>query len=320
MAKIRERKMTLYPLILNLNNNVNLTSKEIADCLKSERILINMKRLGTKLIDNLYSIVVDHYENGLLKGRLLKLRQDPLEKVIDDKVKKEIIEKILATPENEYLEESVLFVWNIYEGIMFAQFNPDTVNVLHSKPFALINNAVFICKRVLLLNELHPLPSKEFIKEIVEKKGGIKKYVLKFGDINLKYLEDAGIKSDLWEIAEQNNFSLDLILKPQGNLRLNIGLFNMLEKFADKFSNKAKNLTVNTEIGNFDLIGEKLIFFTIHYNFDPMNPEKMRSDLFFKIEEALNNNISNIKAVISGNGNIRIDKKEIKSLDDFNFL
>lgn len=257
IAKQRTKTIVLYPFALTPSNfTVNLET--LSECMSKKRILDNHIEVSSRGAVHVYSVIVDSTLGDFVAGRFVKLKTDNIE-TID---KRTFEEDLAIIGVDKYIEENAYFIWNLRTNILLAQFNLDSLNVLTGNSNKVLKKALSECG--LLHNiEIAPFPSKEFIQNIIENKGTIYKYNLSFSELSKPYLEEMGMQSDLiWEIAENQGVELGIFIKLSHHQTLTESLYSKLKNLVSRILPGAKRFVVYTDEGNFDLIGDKAIYYS----------------------------------------------------------
>ena len=247
----------MYPFT-STPSDFTLESKSLIECLSKERVLDNHIEVNARGAVNLYSAIVDSAENGFVLGRFVKLKTDNIE-TID---KKTFYEDLAIIGEDKYIEENAYFVWNIATNLLLAQWNLESLNVLTGNSNRVLQKAFFECNLRHDI-KIEPFPSKEFIQNIIQNKGIISKYRLSFKELGKPYLEEQGLGGDIvWQIAEDQEVEMDLVIRLGQRPELSESLFGKLTSIARRILSGTNKFVVYTDEGNFDLIGEKAIYYS----------------------------------------------------------
>ena len=247
----------MYPFT-STPSDFTLESKSLIECLSKERVLDNHIEVNARGAVNLYSAIVDSAENGFVLGRFVKLKTDNIE-TID---KKTFYEDLAIIGEDKYIEENAYFVWNIATNLLLAQWNLESLNVLTGNSNRVLQKAFLECNLRHDI-KIEPFPSKEFIQNIIQNKGIISKYRLSFKELGKPYLEEQGLGGDIvWQIAENQEVEMDLVIRLSQRPQLSESLFGKLTSIARRILSGTNKFVVYTDEGNFDLIGEKAIYYS----------------------------------------------------------
>lgn len=207
---------------------------------------------------NIYSIILDDFEDSRFYGRFVKLKNENIE-TID---KKNFDEKFEKIGEDKYIEQNAYFVWNVSNNLLLAQWNLESLNVL-------TGNSNKVLKKALSKSgvdtgaQMEPFPSKDFIENIIQNRGEIWKYSLSFKELGKPYSETKGLGgSVVWDVAEDQEVSIDLVVRLSQRKTLTQSFFDKLSGIANVIRDGTKKFVVYTDDGNFDLIGEKAIYYS----------------------------------------------------------
>lgn len=293
MASPKERPLTLYPLTV-LPKEQSLGGTPVAEWLQIDNVIKNAKTFRHRGVENYYSMVIDKGENGKLYGRFVKLKKDNVEKLIIDE--KRFGEELQKTGEKEYIEANAYFVWDTNECLMLAEYNTDSVNILTGTSSNLLNQ-IFAQYDSLDEISLTPFPSKQFIQQIIEDRGYVSKYYLSFKDLNKSYLEELGLDGGIvWDIAEQGGLGLNFTINLERSKTLTEQFYERLKSIADRIFHMAKKFVVYTDEGNFDLIGEKFIY----YNQGALirdDIQAYRDEIYTTIQDTLLERVASLKGI-----------------------
>ena len=257
MEKDRIKSITLYPFSISPSEYI-VNSAVIENHLKKEAVLDNSIEVRSRGAVNTYSIILDYFKDSKFYGRFVKLKSDNIE-TIDKKTFKEDLETI---GEDKYIEHNAYFVWNISNNLLLAQWNIESLNVLTGNSNKVLKKA-FLNSGVDSNIQIQPFPSKEFIENIIQNRGEIWKYTLSFKELSKSYSESNGLGSPLvWEMAENQELRMDIVVRLTERKTLTHAFFKRLQQIAEKIRGNTKKFVVYTDDGNFDLIGEKSIYYS----------------------------------------------------------
>ena len=263
MANLSERNktLTLYPFLLY----AGLTKPNISGvlgCLDVQRVMDNALITTHRGAENKYSVIVDSAIDNFVLGRFVKLKKDNIEK-LKQTLEKGIIEEFEPTGIDEFIEANAYFVWNLSNDLMLAEYNTESLNVLSRNSTKLLRNALKKCNAVNHDIELEPFPSREFIKEIIKNGGQVYKYHLSFKSLNKRELENIDVTSNLiWAMAGTGELGMTVSVKIGDPMTLTHQLYEKLKGIANRIRNDTNKYVVYTDEGNFDLIGEKFIYYS----------------------------------------------------------
>lgn len=261
IPQVRTRNLVLYPLSF-LPKAVRVDSRVIKGCMSVDNVLTNSMSITNRGNINIYSIIVDAVETDMVMGRFVKLKKDNIEKLRKNHPTQKIEEILEVTGIDEYIEANAYFVWNLANNLMLAEYNPESLNVLTGNSSRVLAYTLRRCNAHNSNISLEPFLSQEFIREIIQNKGSVYKYRLLFKDINKKYLESQGMTADLiWKMAKIDGLDLSLGINIAVSQTLTDGFYQELKTIADRIKGKAKKYVVYTDEGNFDLIGDKYIYY-----------------------------------------------------------
>ena len=143
-----------------------------------------------------------------------------------------------------------------------AQWNLESLNVLTGNSNRVLQKAFAECNLSHDI-EIEPFHSKEFIQTIIRNKGIVSKYRLSFKELGKPYLEEQGLGGDVvWQIAEDQEVELDLVIRLGQRPVLSETLYSKLRSVAQRILPGTNKFVVYTDDGNFDLIGEKAIYYS----------------------------------------------------------
>ncbi len=261
-SKDKQKSLVLYPLSIDPALK-SLDNQVILDSFKKDNIFDNEQEIEERRIKNFYSIIVDFINNGYINGRFVKLKTDNIE-TIDKKTKDEGLEVIGI---DKYIEANSYFIWDTKNNIMLAQWNKDSLNVLTKKARTVLTNLLKKYNISTVDIRLEPIPSQELISDIIKYNGRVYKYLLKFKHMNKPYFEDAGKDAGvtdtlIWNIASQGSLDLSLNIKLINPITLTQSFFNKLKSIAMKNRKIQERFGVYTDEGNFDLLGDKYVYYT----------------------------------------------------------
>ena len=258
----KQKPLVLYPLSLDPILK-SLDNQVILDALQRDNIFDNAQEFIDRGIKASYSIIADYIENGYINGRFVKLKTDNIE-TIDKKTK---LEDLQVIGEDKLIEANSYFIWDTTRNLMIAQWNRESLNVLTKKSGSILSNSLNKHNIINLEVGLQSFPSEELIKYIIQNKGNVHKYFLKFNQLSKPYFEqsgrDAGITDTLiWDIANRESIGLSLTIKLDNPLTLTQSLLDKLKNIANKNKKIQTRFGVYTDEGNFDLIGDKYVYYT----------------------------------------------------------
>ena len=258
----KQKPLVLYPLSIDPTLK-SLNDQVIFNAWKKDNVFNNVQEIEERGIKNFYSIIVDSLDNGYINGRFVKLKTDNIE-TIDKTTKYEGLEVIGP---DKYIEANSYFIWDTKNNIMLAQWNKDSLNVL-TKKAGIILTGLFKKYNISSVNvRLVPIPSQQLISDIIKHKGKVHKYFLKFNHINKPYFEEAGKDEGItdtliWDIANRRSMDLSLNIKLVNPITLTQSFFDKLKNIAYKNKKMQKRFGVYTDEGNFDLLGDKYVYYT----------------------------------------------------------
>jgi len=263
----RPKHLVLYPLYVEGYNNLN--GNMLKNCLSIDNVLNNIlvKNYKNLKIEVNYSLVADKLDNNYIYGRFIKLKKDNIEKLMQDTQSniEKIKEELLTLKDNEFIEENAYFVFNLKSGIMLANYNPDSVNILKSAASDTFNNAMQKCKYNDPI-KLYPFPSDELIDDMINNGSQILKYHIIFPQLSLQRIEDIdkhGVFNDIFSLADSNqSFGLMFEMSLSKPQTLTHKVLNLLKEYIKKFG-KIEKFTVYTDYMNFDLIADRYVYFSI---------------------------------------------------------
>ncbi len=286
---VRIKPLTLYPLLFLPRKDL-FSGAELKEELNIQRVMENKFPINYRGNENLYSVIVDDYDKNFTFGRFSKLKKDNIERLqIEDKG--DFREELDVTEENEYIEANAYFVWDLDNNILLAEYNRDSLNVLSNSLVKVLGNA-FRTRGIHGIDlTLQPFPSEEFIQEIIAKKGRVYKYYLSLKEMNKESLEHYGASSELiWQIARTGQLGISTTFRLADGQSFTSTIYENLKKIADKVRKDANKMIVYTDAGNFDLIGDKAIY----YNTDVTLKNEInayRKEMYQVIKEKLTENI-----------------------------
>ncbi len=257
ITKKRNKTLILYPFTISPREFV-VDSTRLTECLSIKRLFDNKVEIKARGGVNQYSITVDFYEDGFVFGRFVKLKTDNIE-TIDKKTMYEDLQKI---GEDKFIEQNAYFVWSLSTNLFLGQWNLESLNVLTGNSNLVLQNAISKCNLGRNI-KIEPFPSKEFIQNIIENRGLINKYKLSFRELSKTYLEDYGMGGEtVFQIAEDQSVELDIEIKLSQRKTLSQSVFDNLKSVTEHILPGTKKFIVYTNDGNFDLIGEKAIYYS----------------------------------------------------------
>jgi hypothetical protein len=296
----KTKNFNLYPLLV-LPRDLKIDPNFLFECVAKERIPLNVVRTYWNQEAITYTIIGDSLDGRFVRGRFLKLIKDDIGRIDLEKLKEEII----TNGPSEYVEENSHFIYDTSLNLVLAEYNPGGVNVLTKRASQLLDNAIKKCARDLRNIIVNPIPSEEFIEQIVGT-GFTKSARIHFERINLKYLEDKGATSSLISaLAEEEGFDLGIFAKMTVPRPLSVEKFKGFKELADKFKGKADSLKVNTDEGNFDIIKDNLLYFNAEI--ERSNTDIMRLELFSKMQERLITSAPMILRIVDKNPTLMKD-------------
>lgn len=264
----KQTKLVLYPLYLSYYSS--LDANNLKNCLSKENALSknifekDYKNNGKKI---LYSIVADKFENNFMYGRFIKLNSNYMEKIKEDiqSNKVTITEELVKLETGAYFAQNAHFVCNLNSGIMLANYNSDSVNILTSAAPDTFNHALQQCNLPTI--KLTPFPSSELINEMIKKKAQIFNYYISFPQLSVQYIENIGKdNSDIFKMVfglldTTPGFKLKFKLTPSHPEILTPNKLKSLRQFIRK-SEKMDRFTVYTDYMNFDLVADKYVYYS----------------------------------------------------------
>ena len=258
----KQKPLVLYPLSV-VPSLKSLDNQVIFNAWQKDNVFSNVQEIEERRIKNYYSIIVDSLDNGYVNGRFVKLKTDSIETI--NKITKD--EDLEVIGDDKYIEANSYFIWDTKNNIMLAQWNKDSLNVLTKKAGTILTNLLKKYNIRTVDVRLEPIPSPQLIIDIIKNNGRIHKYFLKFNHINKPYFErvggDSGITDTLiWDIANQGSLDLSLNIKLVNPITLTQSFFNKLKNIAMKNRKIQERFGVYTDEGNFDLLGDKYVYYT----------------------------------------------------------
>ncbi len=272
-SKDKQKPLVLYPMSIDPTLK-SLDDQVIFNAWQKDNVFDNVQEIEDRKIKNFYSIIVDSLDNGYINGRFVKLKTDNIE-TIDKTTKDEDLEVIGP---DKYIEENSYFIWDTKKNLMLAQWNRDSLNVLTKKARDILTNLLKKYNISTVDVKLEPIPSEKLISDIIKQKGKIDKYFLKFKHINKPYFEkagnDEGITDTLiWDIANRGSMDLSLNIKLVNPITLTQSFFDKLKNIAYKNKKIQERFGVYTDEGNFDLLGDKYVYYTEYVDIGKNLPE-----------------------------------------------
>ncbi len=302
---VRMKPLTLYPLLFLPRSDL-FSGMELKEELNVQRVMENKFPINYRGNENLYSVIVDDYEKNFAFGRFSKLKKDNIER-LQIQEKGDWKEELDVTEENEYIEANAYFVWDLDNNILLAEYNRDSLNVLSNSLEKVLGNA-FRTRGIHGTDiTLQPFPSEEFIQEIIVKKGHVYKYYLSLKELNKENLEYYGASSELiWEIASTGQLGISTTFRLGDKQSFTSTVYEKLKKIADKVRKDANKMIVYTDAGNFDLIGDKAIY----YNTDVILKNEInayRHEMYLSIKEKLTENTDLLLQILK-----KMEKKQTR--------
>ena len=283
----------MYPLSIDPALKL-LDNQLIFKAWQKVNVFNNVQEIEVRKVINYYSIIVDYIDKAYINGRFVKLKTDNIE-TINKNTTDEDLEVIGP---DKYIEANSYFIWDTKNNLMLGQWNKESLNVLTKNGSAVLTN---LLKKYNFSNSdvrLEPIPSEELISDIIKNKGRIQKYFLKFKHINKPYFEKAG-KNDgitdtlIWDIAENRAMDLSLNLKLNNPITLTQSLFSKLKGIANRNKKIQEKFTVYTDEGNFDLLGEKYVYYTENVDIGK-NLQEYRKNIYGAIQSVYTAQIDTI--------------------------
>jgi len=146
--------------------------------------------------------------------------------------------------------------------LLLAQWNLESLNVLTGNSNKVLKNALSISGLDSNI-QMEPFPSKEFIENIIQNRGEVWKYRFSFRELSKSYSETKGLGGPIvWDVAEDQEVGIELVVKLSQRKTLTQSFFNKLSNIANEIRGGTKKFVVYTDDGNFDLIGEKAIYYS----------------------------------------------------------
>ncbi len=257
MDKERTKTITLYPFSIS-PNEYPVDVAVIKENLRKEKVIDNSIEVRARGAVNTYSIILDDFRDSKFYGRFVKLKSDNIETL-----NKTTFEEDLETiGEDKYIEQNAYFVWNVSNNLLLAQWNLESLNVLTGNSNKVLKKA--LTNSAVDSNvQMEPFPSKEFIENIIQNRGEIWKYRLSFKELGKSYSESNGLGgSVVWDLAEDQEVGIDLVVRLSQRKTLTSKFFEGLQRIAERIRGSTKKFVVYTDEGNFDLIGEKAIYYS----------------------------------------------------------
>ena len=278
-----KKSLVLYPLSIDPALKL-LDNQLIFKAWQKVNVFNNVQEIEVRKVINYYSIIVDYIDNEYINGRFVKLKTDNIE-TINKNTTDEDLEVIGP---DKYIEANSYFIWDTKNNLMLGQWNKESLNVLTKNGSAVLTN---LLKKYNFSNNdvrLEPIPSKELISDIIKNKGRIQKYFLKFKHINKPYFEEAGKNEGItdtliWDIAENRAMDLSLNLKLNDPITLTQSFFSKLKGIAHRNKQIQEKFAVYTDEGNFDLLGEKYVYYTENVDIGK-NLQEYRKNIYGAIQ------------------------------------
>jgi hypothetical protein len=271
--KDKQKPLVLYPLSIDPTLK-SLDDQVIFNAWQKNNVFKNVQEIEDRGIKNFYSIIADSLNNGYINGRFVKLKTDNIETI--NKITKD--EGLEVIGDDKYIEANSYFIWDTKNNIMLAQWNIDSLNVLTKKAGEILTNLLKKYNISTVDVRLVPIPSQQLISDIIRQKGKVHKYFLKFTRINKPYFESAGKDEGItdtliWDLANRGSMDLSLNIKLINPITLTQSFFDKLKNIANKNKKMQKRFGVYTDEGNFDLLGDKYVYYTKYVDIGKNLPE-----------------------------------------------
>ena len=278
-----KKSLVLYPLSIDPALKL-LDNQLIFKAWQKVNVFNNVQEIEVRKVINYYSIIVDYIDNEYINGRFVKLKTDNIE-TINKNTTDEDLEVIGP---DKYIEANSYFIWDTKNNLMLGQWNKESLNVLTKNGSAVLTNLLIKYNFSNSDVRLEPIPSKELIIDIIKNKGRIQKYFLKFKHINKPYFEEAGKNEGItdtliWDIAENRAMDLSLNLKLNDPITLTQSFFSKLKGIAHRNKKIQEKFAVYTDEGNFDLLGEKYVYYTEYVDIGK-NLQEYRKNIYGAIQ------------------------------------
>ena len=273
----------MYPLSIDPALKL-LDNQLIFKAWQKVNVFNNVQEIEVRKVINYYSIIVDYIDKAYINGRFVKLKTDNIE-TINKNTTDEDLEVIGP---DKYIEANSYFIWDTKNNLMLGQWNKESLNVLTKNGSAVLTNLLIKYNFSNSDVRLEPIPSKELIIDIIKNKGRIQKYFLKFKHINKPYFEEAGKNEGItdtliWDIAENRAMDLSLNLKLNDPITLTQSFFSKLKGIAHRNKKIQEKFAVYTDEGNFDLLGEKYVYYTEYVDIGK-NLQEYRKNIYGAIQ------------------------------------
>ena len=278
-----KKSLVLYPLSIDPALKL-LDNQLIFKAWQKVNVFNNVQEIEVRKVINYYSIIVDYIDKAYINGRFVKLKTDNIE-TINKNTTDEDLEVIGP---DKYIEANSYFIWDTKNNLMLGQWNKESLNVLTKNGSAVLTNLLIKYNFSNSDVRLEPIPSKELIIDIIKNKGRIQKYFLKFKHINKPYFEEAGKNEGItdtliWDIAENRAMDLSLNLKLNDPITLTQSFFSKLKGIAHRNKKIQEKFAVYTDEGNFDLLGEKYVYYTEYVDIGK-NLQEYRKNIYGAIQ------------------------------------
>lgn len=276
MAKDNTRSYIFYPLQI-LSRDYKWELDKFLPYTSINHIRSNIYETNHNGEKILYSIITDkpYWEDedgnvipeeikpdGIIFGRLLRLRNEAVSMIDLDKLQ----EEVLANSPSHFLLESSYFVIDTKSNIMLGQYNKDSVNVLNKRAGEIFKNSLFKLNLNHNFDSILPIPTNQLIKVIIKNESSVHNYKLSLGSIDLEYLERflGPASKRLRALADGTTFNFSATIsfkfKPHFNDDRYEKINNLFIKNRDK---KLEKLKVSTEDGIFDLLNNNFLYYPV---------------------------------------------------------
>lgn len=263
-----KKTYVFYPLQI-ISRHFNLDVNKFRKATVRDKVIDNKVDIDWRDEKIPYSIITDssywddgvdsHNVDGVIFGRFLKLRKDPISQIDI----KNFQEEVVTNTPSKYLLESAYFILDTKNNIMLAQYNKNSLNVLSKRSGCIFKNVLMKINNNNNFDDITPIPSGELIKKILSKQSPVKSYHLKFRNININYLEKKiGISSEkMKELSASYDFDFNIDIKFSQQPHMGKFLYETIKSKIPPLGKNMKGYKVKTEDGSFDLIKDNLLYY-----------------------------------------------------------
>ncbi|GEM_PF-4805919 len=278
------KEVKVYPYVCTIPNS-NIKVADFSTIFKISKAEKNVIKYHS---DTYLVLIIDQLDNGFMFGRFFKLREDS-PTIFDRKKGKERDISLLA---EENIKEESHFIWNIQNGIIFAEYNFNAVRMFDT-PLSFYLNEKFGVEDCTIM----AIPDKHTFEHL-KKEPEILALNLRFAQESTKNLEKKNNMpawNVLLDIGQDNESIFEVSVKRSRKKDSKLKKEKVISLVGDlaKSETPPESIRVETLDLVYDLIKNNLLFYKLPIQ---KNGRKLdKADFNYKAQELYKRHIDNIK-------------------------